>query len=32
MFIGMAHEGGLQLSIESLDEAIGGGMPCSRPG
>jgi hypothetical protein len=28
----MAHEGGLQLSVESLNEAIGGRMPCSRPG
>ena len=30
MFINMAHKGGLQLSVKSLDNAIGGGMPCSR--
>ena len=32
MFISMTHQVGLQLSVESLDNAIGGEMPCSRPG
>jgi hypothetical protein len=32
MFIVREHEGGLPLSVEPLNEAIGGGMPCSRPG
>jgi hypothetical protein len=32
MFIGMAHDGGLQLSVESLNNATAGGMPCSRQG
>jgi hypothetical protein len=27
--IGMAHEGGLQLSVDHLEKAIGNGMPCS---
>ena len=32
MFIGMAHEGSLQLMVGPLDRAIGGGMPRSSPG
>ena len=32
MFIDMTHQGGLKLSVESLDKTIGGRMPCSRPG
>ena len=32
MFISVAHEGSLQLTVEPLDHAIGGGMPRSIPG
>jgi len=32
MFIGVAHEGGHQLTMESLDHAIGGGMQRCSPG
>ena len=32
MLIGMTHQGGLQLSVESLYKEIGDGMPCSRMG
>jgi len=32
VFIGMAHEGSLQLTVEPLDPAIGGEISRSSPG